>query len=326
MEKFRFFIAVLLFPTLLTLSCKNNSIQGKALKVARATYYKSGGLESAFLKAPVTLRVGGKDIEFITTGDGYSSSSTPGGNSEGSPMEFYEGGQVSGGYPAQDSALEIGGRTLRFRAVNRLEFYPDGAVKSGILKEPTEFTIQKRKVTMQDMRVSFYPSGRLSGGRLQDRCRIQVGKESLTFTAHVPIGFYESGSVGAGSVEGAIPGPGPNGSMRLVQAYDDKTAGFLDAHNIEFYEGGSVKRAFYMQAISIQGKAKTIPIMLDFDEAGAVAQGTLVFPALTEFYKDIVDMYHTRLQESVLFKTDYNSGSGEFLPPRTIDLELESAS
>ncbi len=95
--------------------------------------YEDGALKEFEIMEPMTLNAGNKKI--------HLKGSEFGGKKYGGDTSLYHNGSLKSGILAGDISMEIGNQTITFKKDSRIDFYPDGSVKRGVIKNEVTFIV-----------------------------------------------------------------------------------------------------------------------------------------------------------------------------------------
>ena len=115
-------------------------------------------------------------------------------------IRFYKNGDVFGGTLRYDTRFMIQGREIKFAAHTIVMFHPGGQVKAGMLVRKTRFKIGNGKSYLFKgyERISFYANGHVESGVLWNNETLQGGKRNIVFMAKTRVQLFPSGMVRKG--------------------------------------------------------------------------------------------------------------------------------
>jgi hypothetical protein len=245
-------------------------------------------------------------------------------------LGVFEGGNIHYGVFAKDLDIPLGASTLPC-AADSFRLWPDGALRSAVLRETATISSAGRGVAVSQGLVSFSRGGNLDSFVPAREAELPTGSSVQAFEAGKRVYLWDTGSVRYG--DPAKPrGPGVNAKLPLAKplAADRLNDAFsVDEYsNFAFDREGWMRKAFVMLDADVrtdgadQAKRGKVPVRLDFDQTGRVLSGTVDGPCWASMIRDELVLPADKYGDFALFGEEYNDASGAFKPPARIAIDL----
>lgn len=192
----------------------------------------------------------------------------------GTRLEYHDNGVLAKGTPLKDFHLTKSNTDFWLRGAQEIEFYPDGSIKNGLLRDPTSFD----NVSFAAGPISFYPNGVVEKAILGEDIEFPWIRFPVTFVKGCEVEFDESGRFHGGD---------PKEDVVLNDYRDDtgnpivlKANAWLSVHSDGTFRNGRLKKEIVIEGLPLTQNSK-----IYFDEDKKFKKGTLTRD--TEIFPDI---------------------------------------
>lgn len=219
------------------------------------------------------------------------------------PVSFHDNGTVAALTLREDTATSVAGTTVTFSKGTEVQFYPNGILREGELKENTTLW---QALFKSFTKISFYPNGVIQRGELKEAASLRVGDQKVRMDSGSPVEFYDNGNLAGGRLAGTAKIHGSAGEVVLKGSSDVRfhSNGRLSAGTLEegavfpmgaksfevnpgsavtFYENGLLKEGYSRLPWRMTVRESEVTLdpraMISFFENGGVREGVLLTSA-----------------------------------------------